>query len=145
MRRFIFHRNTIFRRVIIEVNWSPQISAHKEDGVLFSMLFLCASRKRHRQTVSASAVNWLHQKRKKRTLAETLPWGSNPRPLGLESSTLPLNYYASFLPLPDPQIHKGRDTHIREKCHLQYFWHFSFISMFENSNPLFWINRSRTK
>ena len=30
------------------------------------------SRKTHRQTVSASAVNLLRQKRKKRTLAETL-------------------------------------------------------------------------
>ena len=34
--------------------------------------FLCASRKTHRQTTSASAVNLLRQKRKKRTLAETL-------------------------------------------------------------------------
>ena len=50
----------------------PQISAHKEDGVSFSLLFLCASRKTHRQTVSASEVNLLRQKRKKRTLAETL-------------------------------------------------------------------------
>ena len=54
------------------VNRSSQISAHKEDGVSFSLLFLCASRKTHRQTVSASAVNLLRQKRKKRTLAETL-------------------------------------------------------------------------
>ena len=64
VRRSIFHRNTIYRSVIIEVNWSPQIAAHKED--------VCASRKTHRQTVSASAVNLLRQKRKKRTLAETL-------------------------------------------------------------------------
>ena len=42
----------------------------------FSLLFLCASRKTHRHTVSASAVNLLRQKRKKRTLAETL---SQPR------------------------------------------------------------------
>ena len=63
MRRSIFH----FRSIINEIN-----SAHKEDGVSFSMLFLCASRKTHRQTVSASAINLLHQKRKKRTLVETL-------------------------------------------------------------------------
>ena len=72
VRRSIFHRNTIYRSVIIEVNWSPQISAHKEDGVSFSLLFLCASWKTHRQTVCASAVNLLRHKRKKRTLAETL-------------------------------------------------------------------------
>ena len=69
VRRSIFHRNTIYRGVIIEVNWSPQISAHKEDEVSFSPLFLCASRKTHRQTVSASAVNLLRQKH---NLAETL-------------------------------------------------------------------------
>ena len=68
VRRSIFHRNTIYRSVIIEVNWSPQISAHKEDGVSFSLLVSSASRK----TVSASAVNLLRRKRKKRTLAETL-------------------------------------------------------------------------
>ena len=71
VRRSIFHRNTIYRSVI-EVNWSPQISAHKEDGVSFSLLFLCVLRKTYRQTVSASAANLLRQKRKKRTLAETL-------------------------------------------------------------------------
>ena len=74
MRRSIFHRNTIYRSVIIEVNRSPQISAHK-DGVSFSLLFLCASRKTHRQTVGALAVNLLRQKRKKPTLAETLHLG----------------------------------------------------------------------
>ena len=42
---------------------------------MFSPLFLCASRKTHRQTVSASAVNLLRQKRKKRTLPETLDKG----------------------------------------------------------------------
>ena len=42
------------------------------DGASFSLLFLCASRKTHRQTVSASAVNLLRQKRKKHALAETL-------------------------------------------------------------------------
>ena len=51
---------------------SPQISAQKDDRVSFSLLFLCAPRKTHRQTVSASAINLLCQKRKKRTLAETL-------------------------------------------------------------------------
>ena len=51
---------------------SPQISAQKDDRVSFSLLFLCAPRKTHRQTVSASAINLLRQKRKKRTLAETL-------------------------------------------------------------------------
>ena len=83
VHRSIFHRNTIYRSVIIEVNWSLQISAHKEDGVLFSLLFLCASRKTHRQTVSASAVNLLRQKRKKGTLAETLKknWGFQVRVL----------------------------------------------------------------
>ena len=70
--RSIFYRNTIYWSVIIKVNWSPQIPAHKEDGVSFSLLFLCVSRKTHRQTVSASAVNLLRQKRKKRTLAKTL-------------------------------------------------------------------------
>ena len=43
-----------------------------------SRSFLVASRKTHRPKVSASAVNLLRQKRKKRTLAETLhmtiPW-----------------------------------------------------------------------
>ena len=48
VRRSIFHRNTIYRSVNIEVNWSLQISAHKEDGVSFSLLFLCASQKMHR-------------------------------------------------------------------------------------------------
>ena len=43
--------------------------AYKDDEVSFSLLFLCASQ---RQTVSASAVNLLRHKRKKRTLAETL-------------------------------------------------------------------------
>ena len=78
VRGSIFHRNTIYRSVIIEVNWSPQISAHKEDGVSFSLLFLCASRKTHRQTVIASAVNLLRQKRNKRTLAGlcTIPAGT---------------------------------------------------------------------
>ena len=70
VRRSIFHRNTFYRSVIIEVNWSPQILAHKEDGVSFLLLFLCVSQKTHRQTVNASAVNSLRQKRKKRTLAK---------------------------------------------------------------------------
>ena len=61
--RSIFHRNTFIGALSC-----PQISAHK-DGVSFSLLFLCASQKTHRQTVSASAVNLLRQKR---TLAETL-------------------------------------------------------------------------
>ena len=32
-------------------------SSHKDNGISFSLLFLCASRKRHRQTVSASALS----------------------------------------------------------------------------------------
>ena len=62
MCRSIFHRNTIYRSVIIEVRF------RHIKKISFSLPFLCASR----QTVSASAVNLLHQKRKKRTLAETL-------------------------------------------------------------------------
>ena len=41
-------------------------------GTSFSLLFLCVSRKMHRPTVSASAVNLLHPKSRKRTLEETL-------------------------------------------------------------------------
>ena len=69
VRMSIFDRNNIYRGFNIKV----QISAHKDGRVSFSLLFLCASRKTHRQTVSASAVNLLRQKRKKHTLAETLP------------------------------------------------------------------------
>ena len=52
-----------------------------------------ASRKTHRQTVSASAVNLLRQKRKKRTLAETLPGAISPAVLAeIKSPAYPRHY-----------------------------------------------------
>ena len=44
----------------------------------------------------------------------------------------------------------GRDKHNTSEKNVifefsQYFWHFSFISVFENDIPFFWINRSHTK
>ena len=66
-QRYLCHWKTIYRSVIIEVLRSLRIKMLE----FFLAAVLCASRKTHRQTVSASAVSLLRQKRKKRTLAET--------------------------------------------------------------------------
>ena len=58
------------REVFIEALSSRNFQSRTE---FRSHSFLAASRKTHRPNVSASAVNLLRQKRKKRTLAETLP------------------------------------------------------------------------
>ena len=57
------------REVFIEALSSRNFQSRTE---VRSRSFLVASRKTHRPNVSASAVNLLRQKRKKRTLAETL-------------------------------------------------------------------------
>ena len=57
------------REVFIEALSSRNFQSRTE---FRSRSFLVASRKTHRPNVSASAVNLLRQKRKKRTLAETL-------------------------------------------------------------------------
>ena len=75
VRRSIFHSKNIYRSIIIEVNLEVLRSTHKDDGVSFLLLSLCASRKTYRQTVSVSAINLLRQKCKKRTLTETLHSG----------------------------------------------------------------------
>ena len=61
MRKFILHQRSIYRSFVIE-----KLSISRARS------FLVASRKTHRPNVSASAVNLLRQKRKKRTLVETL-------------------------------------------------------------------------
>ena len=57
------------REVFIEALSSRNFQSRTE---FCSRSFLVASQKTHRPNVSASAVNLLRQKRKKRTLAETL-------------------------------------------------------------------------
>ena len=105
VRRSIFLRKNIYRSVIIEVNLKSSISAHKDDRISFSLLFLCASWKMHRQIVSVSAVNLLPQKR---TLAETLLKGKSH----LRRSLIPLpslmsrcsNHWASQVVLFKPSL-----------------------------------------
>ena len=110
VHRSICTGKNIYRSVIIQVNLtSPQILDHKGDRISFSSIFVC---KTHRATVSLLTVNLLHQKCKKRTLAESLSHVKIPS----THVKISLSYVKISLPHEEASLHHGEISHIIILC-----------------------------